>query len=301
MYAGKKAKDAFYKCARATTLEYFNLKMEKMKDKHYGAWSWVENKAPSAEHWSKAYFNTICKSDITTSNHVEIFNKFILEARSLPIIDMLEMIRLLLQKRIRTNRDVMRRYPGLICPRIVEKLDKARKYASGFIAYWNGGHRYEICGPTYKVVVDLETRTCACRRWQLTGIPCSHAMRAIMDRSDDPDDYVHECYHKTSYLRSYENLIEGMNGPELWLHSSKQPLIEPIVTAQPGRPKKKRNKKNDEKKHSGPIQKIRVLSTIKCSNCGGLGHNIRSCKEGGKQKNEASTSGLKKLPVRRKK
>lgn len=286
-HGGLGVKKLLYKCARASTVEYFNIQLERLKEKKYGAWSWLQRKGSDPIHWSKAYFSTTCKSDIYTNNNVEIFNKFILEARSMPILEMFEKIRVLIQKRIRTNRDAMLRYPGTLCPRIVLKLDKNRKFASGFICHWSGGARFEVSSAVHKVVVDLRARTCDCRLWQLTGIPCSHALCAILMKADDPDDFVHECYHTSKYLKTYENLIEPVCGPELWEHSYKQPLLEPIVTTQPGRPKKKRNKASDEPTTSGKLKKSRVSVNLKCGSCGESGHNKRTCKG---RENNASTS-----------
>jgi hypothetical protein len=44
----------------------------------------------------------------------------------------------------------------------------------------------------------------------------------------------------------------------------------------PGRPKKKRNRSNDEPKDSRVLP--RHLSTVQCTKCLKFGHNIRSCK-----------------------
>lgn len=301
-HGGQRVKDAFWACARATTVEYYNKKMEKVDKVKHAAWVWLQKKAPGPEHWCKSHFSTTPKSDILTNNHAEIFNKFIKEARSLPIIDMFEKIRLLLQKRIRTNRDLMIKYPEKVCPRILAKLEKNRELSYGYIAHWNGRSRFEVVGPQNKVVVDLDARTCECRRWQLSGIPCAHAMCAILLRAEDPDDFVHPCYHKEKYLSSYENVIECMSSQELWLQSSKQELLEPIVTVRPGRPKKSRNKQRDEPSTSKKQKPVKKLHIGSCKVCGNSGHNKRTCKaeRSRTEQGEASTSKVQKLRVRKK-
>ncbi|KAK2416052.1 tyrosine-protein kinase ABL1 [Trifolium repens] len=67
----------------------------------------------------------------------------------------------------------------------------------------------------------------------------------------------------------------------------------------PGRPKKQRNKTNDEPKSRNPLP--RYLSTITCANCKKVGHNKRSCKgkttadreipKGGNKKQKTTTPG----------
>jgi hypothetical protein len=49
--------------------------------------------------WSRAWFNTFPKYDLLVNNLFECFKAYILKARDLPIISMLEMIRKKLMKR----------------------------------------------------------------------------------------------------------------------------------------------------------------------------------------------------------
>lgn len=41
------------------------------------------------------------------------------------------------------------------------------------------------------VVVDLNNKSCSCRTWNLTGVPCSHAIRCILLQNEDLVTYVH--------------------------------------------------------------------------------------------------------------
>ena len=38
--------------------------------------------------------------------------------------------------------------------------------------------------------VDLMERTCTCKAWQMSGIPCDHACAAIRRMGFDVSDYV---------------------------------------------------------------------------------------------------------------
>jgi len=44
------------------------------------------------------------------------------------------------------------------------------------------------------LIPAFDEKTCSCRRWDLTGIPCNHAIAAIWIKKDEPEIYVHECY-----------------------------------------------------------------------------------------------------------
>ncbi|KAL0356252.1 UNVERIFIED_CONTAM: hypothetical protein Sradi_4072100 [Sesamum radiatum] len=76
---------------------------------------------------------------------------------------------------------------------------------------------FQIMGLFDQHNVDLLNRSCSCRRWDLTGIPCRHTISAIWCRNEDPQDYVHDVYKVSTYLRCYERAIQGINATKLWL------------------------------------------------------------------------------------
>lgn len=66
------------------------------------------------------------------------------------------------------------------------------------------------------------------------------------------------------------------NGPRLWPATNVEMINPPVMRRAPGRPKKKRNRANDEPTPSNVLP--RNLTTVKCKRCGTLGHNSRTCK-----------------------
>jgi len=66
---------------------------------------------------------------------------------------------------------------GPLAPTATKLLDKNEKQAVEYRARWNGGEKYQVAGPwNDQHVVDITERTCTCRKWELTGIPCRHAL-----------------------------------------------------------------------------------------------------------------------------
>jgi hypothetical protein len=61
--------------------------MEKMRLLNSAAHAWLERMPPQT--WVKAFFSEYPKCDILLNNNCEVFNKYILEARELPILNML--------------------------------------------------------------------------------------------------------------------------------------------------------------------------------------------------------------------
>ncbi|XP_062029125.1 uncharacterized protein LOC133745144 isoform X2 [Rosa rugosa] len=231
------------------------------------------------KNWSRSHFNTHLKCDILVNNICESFNSFILPARGKPIISMFEEIRMKLMKRIQIRRDKMMKYEGNICPKPREILDKNKvKAATDCISRLSGGPLVEvesIGGGQY--VVHLENRTCTCRLWDLSGIPCKHAISAIHHKRHKPEDYVDNCYRKSTYMQIYDNIILPINGMDLWEVSDQAQILPPQYNRQPGRPRTKRIKDASEKVENSSFKLGRVQRSLKCSNCHVLGHNIKSC------------------------
>lgn len=132
----------------------------------------------------------------------------------------------------------------------------------------------------HEIVVDLNNRTCACRRWQLTGIPCHHAVSCIYFQKQNPEDYIHACYEREKFIGLYSNLLEPVNGEEFWEATNQQSILPPVIKVAPGRPKKKRDRKNDvvETRENDPTMLKRKGTTLSCAWCKEYGHNVRSCK-----------------------
>ncbi|KAL0332975.1 UNVERIFIED_CONTAM: hypothetical protein Scaly_2199000 [Sesamum calycinum] len=125
------------------------------------------------------------------------------------------------------------------------------------------------------------------RKWDLTGIPCKHALCAILCDNGNPEEYVHDCYTVDTFLKVYEHSIKPMNRPELWEKTGYIPLLHPKFRKGVGRPKKLRLREVDEpaqkqKKKSRGIMKgsrlERQQRIVKCKGCGLGKHNIKTCK-----------------------
>jgi len=113
-----------------------------------------------------------------------------LKARFLPIISMLEGIRRQVMVRIHENRNKAERWTSLICPNTYKKL-MTYITASGFYqVISNGNNCYEVTYWDHRFTVNLDERTCSCRFWQLSGLPCPHAISCIYYCGGMPPDIL---------------------------------------------------------------------------------------------------------------
>ncbi|XP_028774128.1 uncharacterized protein LOC114731172 [Neltuma alba] len=176
-YKGKNLKDEHRNACRATTKQEFNYHMKRLEELDANAANWLDKYDPRL--WNKHAFSINAKCDIVQSNIAETFNSFILIARDKPIITMCEIIRRMLMKRMVAKREDMERSCNAICPRIMDKLQRAKSDSKNYICYMTGDGMFEIESPWKREVVDLKMMTCTCKAWDLIGIPCGHAVAAI--------------------------------------------------------------------------------------------------------------------------
>ncbi|KAK8617714.1 hypothetical protein V6N13_080621 [Hibiscus sabdariffa] len=237
-FKGKALKDFLWKVARATTVRDYEKAMAEMKGISIDAYNWLKAKDPST--WPKSHFSTRSKCDILLNNYSECFNKMILEARDKPILTMMEIIRTQMMHRISRKAETAHKYTGPLCPKIQKKMDILIEQAARCWPSHAGGETYKVAfGPFDQHVVNLQTRDCSCRKWGLTGIPCAHAVSVLLLEQHRPEEYVDECYHTSTQIAIYSNLIYPIRGANQWEPiPAMEPILPPIQRKPPGRPKK---------------------------------------------------------------
>jgi hypothetical protein len=188
---------------------------------------------------------------------------------------MLEGIRGNLMRRYQRKRDAIRAMEGNVEPKIKEKLEIEEDEASHCTPSFAGDGLFEVDCKGRKYVVNLCQRTCGCRKWDVFGIQCCHAISAIWHGGGNPDDYLSHYFGKEMYLKAYAPIIYPVPSEEQWVRIN-QPKIEPPKSrATIGRPKKVRNRGADET--SNPYTVRKGGKKNQCGMCKKYGHNTRTC------------------------
>lgn len=198
----------------------------------------------------------------------------------MPIIDMLTEIHDMLMTRVHQKRDWMDKKDCIIVPTCKKMLDRAVKESVGYKVLWDGKESYTVKGRGSSVCVSLKNRTCSCRVWDLTGVPCSHAVSAIQESRQNPIEYVARWYTKETYLRTYSYTLEPIKGEDFWDDVEGEVVLPPVIVKQlRGRPKKLRRREGWEGSTSSG-KKVRMVSTgrvMHCGICREKGHNRGVC------------------------
>nr|KAJ0213473.1 hypothetical protein LSAT_V11C400168770 [Lactuca sativa] len=307
-------RDHLWRCASATTIPEFEHLMKEFSQYDKEACEWLKQIPP--KHWARSHFSGRAVSDVLISNMCEVFNGKIEKGRDKPVIGCLEFIREYLMKRICNVMKEMKKATGSLTPTAIDILTARKTVASQYIARWNGGDKYQVTGALQdQHVVDVRNKTCTCRKWELIGIPCRHAIATLNEMSKDPEaeldiyKWVHKVYFLETWKKAYSFKVEPIKGRSMWPKSEcPTKLIPPPHRTQVGRPKKKRRQSEGErlskkqkasqgdgvnaaqeggsqKPTNDGVQKLsRKHISVTCSKCKNKGHNSRTCKgQGGNQ------------------
>ena len=158
----------------------------------------------------------------------------------------LECIKLYLMGRFQANRKMILKVKSVLCPKIRKRLYKEKMDSSRWLACWVGQIKFEVKNMLESFTMDLAESKCSCRKWDITGIPCAHAISCIFFNKKEAKKYVHDCYKVTTYQACYEPLINPINVHNMRRRNGLPPVQPPIKRKPSSRLKKKRAKEPDE-------------------------------------------------------
>ncbi|XP_060974157.1 uncharacterized protein LOC115695238 [Cannabis sativa] len=260
-FPGLLLKQKLWAWARATTVEEFKRKLDVLKGINEKAFGWLSKKSPT--EWTKSHFRTSVQCDMLLNNLCESFNLAILDGRDKPIITLLE--------------ESVSKWNNPVGKRIFDILEKNKKLALKCQCTKSVGGLFQVTAPSGEVVAtNLEKNTCSCRSFDLTCIPCGHAIACIWYSRLQIYGFVAACYKKEAFIGTYARAIAPMPSPEHWLDKGKNPILPPPVTVLPGRPKKFRKREVDEPP-PGATKMRRFGQSNNCSNCKQPGHTKKTC------------------------
>ncbi|XP_010451555.1 PREDICTED: uncharacterized protein LOC104733691 [Camelina sativa] len=228
--------------------------------------------------WCRAFFSGHSSCEDVCNNLFESFNKTIKDSRKKPVLNMFEDVRRQAMKRISKRCDKTGKCQTKFPPHIMAIVEANRKHAKFCSVLKSSENVYEVLEGSGSFVVNLLHRSCACNQWNLTGIPCPHAMYVITEHNRDPEDYVDRHYLTTVWQANYKDNIQPVNGERLWLGTDKGSIEVPDKRKKRGRPKKYARIKEPGESSTNPTKATREGQTVTCTNCKQPGHNKGTCK-----------------------
>ncbi|XP_047325772.1 uncharacterized protein LOC124929451 [Impatiens glandulifera] len=206
-----------------------------------------------------------------TSNYAESFNSQCRDARKYPISTLAEYLRLTLQEWFHNKREKAfnhtERLSSYYEKFLREQAEKARFYNV------NPFNRYEfhVNDGEHDFQVDFQTRTCTCRVFNISGLPCKHALVVVRSRKTIPYEYYSRFFTTQAWCVAYEETIypvcnEGSR--DISENIKERVYLKPPVKVKKGRTTTKRRPSQGE-----PYNEQR-----RCNSCGSRGNNRATCK-----------------------
>lgn len=260
-----------WKAAYAITTNGYKERMAEIEDVSAEVAKWIQQFPPS--RWAVAYFEGARFGHL--SSDIEEFSKWILEARELPVIQVIERIhsRLMAEFDIRQKKALD--WTSKLVPSAEIRMLDAISRSSSFQVLKSDEVEFEVFSADRTDIVNIGTRYCSCRDWQLYGLPCSHAVAAILSSRKDVYAFAEMGFTVASYHEAYSQAIHPIPDRSEWSEDNegdaddKRLVWPPKFRRPPGRPEKKRPCVEDLNKEK---------HTVHCSRCSQTGHYKRTCK-----------------------
>ncbi|XP_074311424.1 uncharacterized protein LOC141647210 [Silene latifolia] len=264
-----------WEAAHALTIIEFEGKVLEVEELSQEAGYWIRRIPPRL--WATAYFEGTRFGQLT-ANAVEPINNWLLEASGLPIIQMLESIRRQLMTWFNERRELSTKWTSILVPNAERRVAEAIELAQSFTVLRANEAEFEIISHQGTMIVDIRNRCCLCRGWQLFGLPCAHAVAALLSCRQNVHRFTESCFTVATYRKTYSQTIHPIPDRSSWKDLSKedsdpsnssQVIINPPKSLRlPGRPRKKRVRAED---------RGREKRVVHCSRCNQTGHFRTTC------------------------
>ncbi|XP_019087679.1 PREDICTED: uncharacterized protein LOC109127450 [Camelina sativa] len=181
-------KGLFWRVAESYILSEYEANLERVKAYDMRLYDAIMQRNP--QNCSLAFCKPTTSCVDVHNNLSELFNNAIDPSRYFPMVEMLEIIRRRTMQRIELRMKKACLHRGRFTKRaatfIAEEQEslKYTKYVSG-----SAQSRCEVLDCGKSVSLHMGMHTCACRKWEMSGLPCRHALRVIAEKKLNHEDY----------------------------------------------------------------------------------------------------------------
>ncbi|CAH1415624.1 unnamed protein product [Lactuca virosa] len=88
------------------------------------------------------------------------------------------------------ERELAEKWEGDVCPSAIKKMEEFGEDLKFWRVHPSGQNEFEVRNGLESYGVNIEKRSCACRLWDVSGIPCVHAQASIMLTHQDPKTFI---------------------------------------------------------------------------------------------------------------
>ncbi|MQL75199.1 hypothetical protein Taro_007565 [Colocasia esculenta] len=171
-------------------------------------WAWKEN----PNYWANAFFQGERYGEIY-SNPTESFNSWVLEARNLSILSMIDCIQTQIMALAYERRNMCLMWETTMCPKVDAYLKNLMDSTCGFVVNCSNGQLFEVLTrPSH--IVDLQVGECTCREWQIRRLPCKHVCVVAHKIGCNVEEYCSLYFSTRCYQNCYVETIKPISNQD---------------------------------------------------------------------------------------
>ena len=144
-----------------------------------------------------------------TSNAAECTNSMLKDTRVLPIVKQVEEIRARLMEFFQKRHSEKLNIYSRLTPYAEKMLGHETKEAWRLHVRVAGLVKFQVQSANYVDIVHLNRQTCTCRKWEVLGILCSHAIASMRVRKYNPYDFCDNWYLTSVLQATYNEVIHA--------------------------------------------------------------------------------------------
>ncbi|KAK2643566.1 hypothetical protein Ddye_025329 [Dipteronia dyeriana] len=235
------------------------------------------------ERWAQAY-SPRKSYNLMSSNIAEAMNNSIKACWELPITGVIDYIRRVLQRWFYDRRTSVGKLKSTLTTKADVNIGVKDEKAHYLTVYPITYYSFLVKDGDLDGTVDLASKTCTCREFDMDEIPCEHALACIRVRRFSYADYCSPYYSSAFLVVAYSGEIHPVGHPSEWLvpeNIASIVVLPPVGRRRPGRPKKNRI-----------LSFGKGVSQSRCTTCHRNGHNSHSCTYSRSSRPLTSTSGV---------
>ncbi|KAL4318923.1 hypothetical protein GQ457_18G003740 [Hibiscus cannabinus] len=262
----------FLAAAKAVRHGGFRMYTEQIKRVSSSAYDWIMQNEP--EYWANAFFKGELYNHITL-NIAESYANWIEEARELPIMQKIEVLRCKIMELMESRRVESSNWTTKLTPSKQEMLQEEFAKARDLKVLFSSDTLFEVHDNSINVV-DIVKQHCSCAMWKPTGLPCHHAIAVFNCTGRNVYDYCSRYFTADSFRSTFAGSINPastiahpVGSEEAREEEEEDDQIMPPIA----RPIGQQQKKIRRNKSQGIIRR-----SVCCTRCKGVGHNKVSCK-----------------------
>ncbi|XP_047320567.1 uncharacterized protein LOC124924596 [Impatiens glandulifera] len=226
--------------SRAYTILQFNRHFDKFNAKDLRIAMYLAD--IGLERWSHAFFPGKRYNQMT-SNYAESFNSQSREARKYHITTLADYLRFTIQEWFNNRREKASNHKECLSHYYEKFLRDQAEKAKLYNVHPLNRFEFYVHDDESDFKVDLKGLSCSCRVFDVSGLPCTHALAAAHTHKLDAYEFCSRYYSTESWINAYAETCylvchhDSWNIPE---NIKQRVCLKPPIKVKKGQPQTKR-------------------------------------------------------------